>query len=72
MVDESHYEEVYSEGVGPPKNESEVEKDQMKEKEDHTSEKGLATLLTTEESGQREEVAPRNQEKRKRHLEKRG
>ena len=47
-----------------PKEENEAEKDQMKE--NRTSEKGLAGLLMTEEKVQREEVAPRNWEKRKR------
>ena len=52
-----------------PKEESEVEKDQMKE--NWTSKKDLSTLLKKEEKVQWEEVGPRNQEKRKRPLEKR-
>ena len=53
-----------------PKKESEEEKDQTKD--NRTSKKDLATLLTTEEKMQWEEVTPRNQEKRERPLGNRG
>ena len=49
--------------------ESEAEKDQMKE--NRTSNKAKSTLLITEEKVQQEEIALRNQEKRKRPLENR-
>ena len=49
------------------KEESEAEKNQTKE--NWTIKKNLLTFLTTEEKVQFEEVAPRNEEKRKRPLE---
>ena len=53
-----------------PKEESEAGKNQSKE--NRTSKKELSTLLMTEEKVQWWEVALRNQEKRKRPLERQG